>query len=48
LEPKVLERVFDMFDLNRNNKIEFNEFAVGLSLLCKGEEDERLEFIFQR
>lgn len=32
-----------MFDTNKNNRIEFEEFAVGMSIICRGSEEERAE-----
>ena len=38
-----LERLFDAFDIDGNRRIDFEEFAAGLSKLEKGTEEEKLE-----
>jgi Ca2+-binding EF-hand superfamily protein len=40
------ERLFAQFDLKRTGYIDFEEFIVGLSLICRGSQNEKIQFIF--
>eukprot|EP01087_Luapelamoeba_hula_P002138 TRINITY_DN11877_c0_g1_i1.p1 TRINITY_DN11877_c0_g1~~TRINITY_DN11877_c0_g1_i1.p1 ORF type:complete len:234 (-),score=57.43 TRINITY_DN11877_c0_g1_i1:9-710(-) len=40
-------RLFEMLDSNRDNTVDTTEFASGLSLLCKGTIEEKLELSFR-
>ncbi|KAJ1549956.1 hypothetical protein HK096_009506 [Nowakowskiella sp. JEL0078] len=41
-----LERLFDAFDLDGNQKIDFREFIQGLSVFLKGTPEEKMECVF--
>ena len=38
--------VYEAFDLNRDKKIDFRELMHGLSTLCRGDGNERIELAF--
>jgi len=38
-----LQRLFDAFDENHNDSIDFREFIKGLSIILKGSTDEKME-----
>eukprot|EP01133_Synstelium_polycarpum_P012240 gene12240-14341_t len=38
------DRLFDLLDINRDNTVDLQEFVGGLSMLCKGTVDEKLEY----
>eukprot|EP01102_Stenamoeba_stenopodia_P017391 TRINITY_DN621_c0_g1_i1.p1 TRINITY_DN621_c0_g1~~TRINITY_DN621_c0_g1_i1.p1 ORF type:complete len:689 (-),score=134.81 TRINITY_DN621_c0_g1_i1:150-2216(-) len=42
-----LKRIFDVFDVQRTNYLEFKELMCGFSILCKGTLDEKLKLIFR-
>lgn len=42
----ISERIFCFFDQNLNGFIDFEEFAMGLSVLCKGSLDEKIKAAF--
>lgn len=42
-----LERLFDAFDVNGDNTIDFREFIDGLSVFVKGTPDEKMELSFK-
>ncbi|EDV25220.1 uncharacterized protein TRIADDRAFT_56938 [Trichoplax adhaerens] len=42
----VMSRLFKFFDRNGNGYIDFNEFVHGLSILIKGNLDEKLKYVF--
>lgn len=37
------ERLFSLLDINKDNTVDLQEFVTGLSLLCKGTPEEKLE-----
>ncbi|KAJ3159074.1 hypothetical protein HDU86_001973 [Geranomyces michiganensis] len=43
----IVERLFRFFDRNSDNVISFEELVMGLSVLCKGELDERMKWAFR-
>ncbi|KAH3744470.1 Rab-GTPase-TBC domain [Pelomyxa schiedti] len=43
---EVLQTVFDVFDSDGNNYIDFREMMVGLSIMLKGSVTDKLHFIF--
>ncbi|KAF9958171.1 hypothetical protein BGZ72_000778 [Mortierella alpina] len=43
----ITERIFRFFDQDDNGTISFKEMACGLSVLCKGNFDEKIDFAFQ-
>ncbi|KAF9278175.1 hypothetical protein BGZ68_008750 [Mortierella alpina] len=43
----ITERIFRFFDQDDNGSISFKEMACGLSVLCKGNFDEKIDFAFQ-
>ncbi|KAJ3163281.1 hypothetical protein HDU88_006379 [Geranomyces variabilis] len=43
----IVERLFCFFDRNRDDVISFEEFVMGLSVLCKGGLDERMKWAFR-
>ncbi|GBG26337.1 Ubiquitin carboxyl-terminal hydrolase, putative [Hondaea fermentalgiana] len=45
-EPLAL-RMFSVFDVNRNQALDWNELLCGLCILCRGKHEERLRFLFQ-
>jgi hypothetical protein len=42
-DPLVIEQYYNAFDSNKDGKINFKEFAVGLSVVQRGTVDERLQ-----
>mmetsp|Transcript_9937 Transcript_9937/g.18805 ORF Transcript_9937/g.18805 Transcript_9937/m.18805 type:complete len:2759 (+) Transcript_9937:118-8394(+) len=42
----ILDRIYDMFDMNRDGKVDFSELSSGLSVLCGGEKDEKIASSF--
>jgi Ca2+-binding EF-hand superfamily protein len=45
-DPLLAEQYFNAFDDNGDGKIDFAEFATGLSVVQRGSVDERLRFMF--
>ncbi|KAL5036562.1 hypothetical protein BDV3_005765 [Batrachochytrium dendrobatidis] len=43
----IAERIFAFFDQDRDGIISFKELVCGLSILCKGNLDERIHYAFQ-
>ncbi|GJJ73920.1 hypothetical protein EMPS_06278 [Entomortierella parvispora] len=43
----ITERIFRFFDQDNDGIINFREMACGLSVLCKGNFDEKIDFAFQ-
>ncbi|CAG8495885.1 10396_t:CDS:2 [Acaulospora colombiana] len=43
----VTERIFQFFDQDGDDIINFNELVVGLSILCKGNLEEKIEYVFR-
>ncbi|KAG0267511.1 hypothetical protein BG011_004545 [Mortierella polycephala] len=43
----ITERIFRFFDQDNDGIINFKEMACGLSVLCKGNFDEKIDFAFQ-
>eukprot|EP01132_Coremiostelium_polycephalum_P011213 gene11213-13738_t len=41
------DRLFDLLDVNKDNTVDLQEFVGGLSLLCKGTVEEKLELSFK-
>lgn len=42
----VVDRIFDIFDTNDNGKVDFSELSSGLSVLCGGTREEKVEAAF--
>jgi Ca2+-binding EF-hand superfamily protein len=42
----VVERLFQIFDENNDGSVDFSEFASGISVLCGGSRDEKVENAF--
>lgn len=42
----VTQRIFKFFDQNDDNMIDFEELVRGLSILCKGTQEEKMKFAF--
>jgi len=42
-----VERLFTLLDTNHDNTVDLHEFVTGLSLLCKGTVEEKLELSFK-
>ncbi len=38
-----VDRLFTLLDTNRDNTVDLQEFITGLSMLCKGTVEEKLE-----
>jgi len=47
LPPILIPGVFDAFDENRDNCIDFKEFVCGISAACRGPDIERYKFLFR-
>lgn len=43
----VTERIFKFFDQNNDSLIDFEELVQGLSVLCKGTQEEKMQFAFK-
>ncbi|ORY96258.1 hypothetical protein BCR43DRAFT_269943 [Syncephalastrum racemosum] len=43
----ITERIFDFFDQDHDGVINFSELVAGLSILCKGNLDEKMEYAFK-
>jgi Ca2+-binding EF-hand superfamily protein len=41
----VTERIFSFFDQDGDGKIDFRELVCGLSVLCKGSQEEKIECV---
>ena len=41
-----MDDLFDLFDEDKNGKLELKEFASGISMLCKGTPTEKVELTF--
>ncbi|GAM17941.1 hypothetical protein SAMD00019534_011160 [Acytostelium subglobosum LB1] len=41
------DRLFDLLDINKDNTVDLQEFVGGLSMLCKGSIEEKLELSFK-
>lgn len=39
----VLTRIFDLFDIHTAGVVDFRQFAVGLTLFCGGQREDKLE-----
>ena len=46
IRDRVLARLFDVFDQDGNDAVDFSELASGLSVLCGGSRDEKAEAAF--
>eukprot|EP01114_Cavostelium_apophysatum_P013687 TRINITY_DN3372_c0_g1_i2.p1 TRINITY_DN3372_c0_g1~~TRINITY_DN3372_c0_g1_i2.p1 ORF type:complete len:508 (+),score=164.23 TRINITY_DN3372_c0_g1_i2:193-1716(+) len=46
LPPNLAEHLFHAFDDKNENKIDYEQFIVGIAMCCKGSSDEKMEFIF--
>lgn len=45
--PEIIaERLFVVFDKNKDNKIDYPEFVAGLRVLCMGNDFDRMKFLF--
>ena len=40
------ERLFAVFDFNKQDSINYDEFLCGLGVICRGSFDEKVEFLF--
>lgn len=45
-EDPFLDELFTVFDTNHNGEVDLKEFVTGISLLCKGKPEEKLEITF--
>merc|ERR1719163_868681 len=45
-EKKVQQAVFDLFDRDDNGVVDMMELICGISLLCQGAEDDKIEAVF--
>jgi Ca2+-binding EF-hand superfamily protein len=43
----ITDRLFAFFDQDGNGKIDFSELVCGLSVLCKGTQDEKIRYAFR-
>ena len=43
----LMQRMFAVFDTNASHKIDFNECLVGIHILCKAGENEKLGLAYQ-
>jgi len=43
----ITERIFSFFDQDGNNMIDFSELVCGLSILCKGTQEEKISWAFR-
>jgi Ca2+-binding EF-hand superfamily protein len=43
----VVDRMFQLFDRDNNGVVDFTELSSGLSVLCGGDEDEKVAAVFQ-
>lgn len=41
------ERIFSIFDENKDEQIQFPEFRMAMHVLCRGSPEERLAYVFQ-
>jgi len=46
LLPSVLDYLFDVFDTNKDSRVDFSEFAAGISILCKDSQDDKARAAF--
>jgi len=46
INKHLAEHLFHAFDFRNEDKIDFEEFAIGTAMCCKGTSDEKMEFIF--
>ena len=44
---KVMVRLFDAFDSNKDGEVDLNELSSGLAVLCNGEAEEKVEGKFE-
>ena len=44
--PFLADRMFEVFDVNRLNYLNFEQFTAIMDILCNGEEDEKNAFSF--
>jgi len=44
---QVLERIFTIFDLERSGEVPFTDLASGLSIMCHGEREGKIQTVFQ-
>lgn len=42
-----VDRLFEIFDVNGDAKVDMKEFITGLAMLCKGSNEEKIELTFQ-
>eukprot|EP01104_Vermistella_antarctica_P002410 TRINITY_DN12653_c0_g1_i1.p1 TRINITY_DN12653_c0_g1~~TRINITY_DN12653_c0_g1_i1.p1 ORF type:complete len:499 (+),score=112.41 TRINITY_DN12653_c0_g1_i1:44-1498(+) len=45
--PDLSVRLFRVFDSDRDGKINYQEFCLGLAMCCRGFSDEKLRFVFK-
>ncbi|MDP2436447.1 MAG: malic enzyme-like NAD(P)-binding protein, partial [archaeon] len=46
-DEQEIQRLFYMFDEDKNGAVDFREFAVNLSILMRGSDDQRIAFVFK-
>jgi len=46
-DPLFSAKLFDLFDTNRDGVVDLQEFVCGLSILCKGTAEEKLQLSFK-
>jgi Ca2+-binding EF-hand superfamily protein len=46
-DPFITSLIFNAFDTNRDENINFEEFLIGMSIMTRGNPDEKLEFAFR-
>jgi len=46
-EPELTDRLFDVFDANKDGTVDFVELATGVALCVKGYKDEKIQMIFK-
>ena len=42
LRDQSYDKIFDLLDINKDNKVDFKEFISGFALLCKGTNEDKI------